>query len=91
MNSSLLGADCEDMVVFECVTVANVGCRCLEDCYGEVLRDCVFQQGYAGHCNECARVRVCVSASVDGWGRIGFDYVISADLVEVVEFVVFGR
>lgn len=50
VNSSLLGAACEDMVVFECVTVANEGCRCLEGCYGEVLRDCVFQQGYGGLC-----------------------------------------
>lgn len=48
MNSSLLGVDYEDMVVFECVAVANEGCRCLEGCYGEVLRDCVYQQGY-GH------------------------------------------
>lgn len=46
MSSSLLGGDHEDMVVFECVTVAGEGCRCLEGCYGEVLRDCVFQQGY---------------------------------------------
>lgn len=53
MNSSLLGAGYEDMVVFECVTVANEGCRCLESCYGEVLRDCVFQQGYGGLCDAC--------------------------------------
>lgn len=53
MNSSLLRADYEDMVVFECVTVANEGCRCLEGCYGEVLKDCVFQQGYGGLCDTC--------------------------------------
>lgn len=53
MNSSLLGAGYEDMVVFQCVTVANEGCRCLEGCYGEVLRDCVFQQGYGGLCDAC--------------------------------------
>ncbi|XP_069390824.1 protein Aster-B isoform X9 [Paralichthys olivaceus] len=52
MNSSLLGAAYEDMVVFECVTVANEGCRCLEGCYGEVLRDCVFQQGTASNSNK---------------------------------------
>lgn len=54
MGSSLLGGSTgggggggyEDMVVFECVTVAGEGCRCLEGCYGDVLRDCVFQQGY---------------------------------------------
>lgn len=51
MNSSLLGTDYEDMVVFECVTVANEGCRCLEGCYGEVLRDCVFQHGYGRLCD----------------------------------------
>lgn len=50
MNSSLLGAAYEDMVVFECVTVANEGGYCLEGCYGEVLRDCVFHQGYGGLC-----------------------------------------
>ena len=77
MNSSLLGAGYEDMVVFECVTVANEGCRCLEGCYGEVLRDCVFHQGYGGLCDECTRVCVCVIAGMsvrerlDGWGRMG--------------------
>ncbi|TKS81276.1 GRAM domain-containing protein 1B [Collichthys lucidus] len=40
------------MVVFECVTVANEGCRCLEGCYGEVLKDCVFQQGTASNSNK---------------------------------------
>lgn len=65
MGSSLLGGGTgggggyEDMVVFECVTVAGEGCRCLEGCYGDVLRDCVFQQGY-DHC-----VRVCVRACLD--------------------------
>lgn len=53
MNSSLLRVDYEDMVVFECVTVANEGCRCLEGCYGEVLRDCVFQQRYGGLFDAC--------------------------------------
>lgn len=46
VNSSLLGAAYEDMVVFECVTVANEGCRCRESCYREVLRDRVLHQGY---------------------------------------------
>ncbi|TNN45645.1 GRAM domain-containing protein 1B [Liparis tanakae] len=46
MNSSLHGAASEDMVVFECVTVANEGCHCLEGYYGEVLRDRVFHPGY---------------------------------------------
>lgn len=41
VNSSLQGvAFEEDMVAFECVTVAN------QDCYSEVLRDCVLHQGY---------------------------------------------
>lgn len=66
MNSSLLGAAYEDMVVFECVTVANEECHCLEGCYGEVLRDCVFQHGYGGLCYTC----VCVPERVDGWGLI---------------------
>lgn len=61
MNSSLLGAGYDGMVVFECVTVANEGCRCLEGCYGEVLRDHVLQQGYG-------RLYVCVC--VDGWSRM---------------------
>ncbi|XP_037631795.1 protein Aster-B isoform X9 [Sebastes umbrosus] len=52
MNSSLLGVAYEDMVVFECVTVANEECHCLEGCYGEVLRDCVFQQGTASNSNK---------------------------------------
>ncbi|KAK9520633.1 hypothetical protein VZT92_020504 [Zoarces viviparus] len=52
MNSSLLGAAYKDMVVFECVTVANEGCYCLEGCYGEVLRDCVFHQGTASNSNK---------------------------------------
>ncbi|XP_029922488.1 protein Aster-B isoform X2 [Myripristis murdjan] len=51
VNSSLLGATYEDMVVFECVTMANEGCRCLEDCYGEAMRDCVFQHGTASNSN----------------------------------------
>lgn len=63
VNSSLLGAGNEDMVVFECVTVANEGCRCLEGCYGEVLRDCVFQQGYGGFCD--------VGGWMGGVGRAG--------------------
>lgn len=63
VNSSLLGAGNEDMVVFECVTVANEGCRCLEGCYGEVLRDCVFQQGYGGLCD--------VGGWMGGVGRAG--------------------
>lgn len=46
MNSSLPGADYEDMLVFECVTVANQGCRCLQGCYGEVLKDFEFDTGY---------------------------------------------
>lgn len=60
MNSSVLGAACEDMVVFECVTVANRGCHCLEGCYGEVLKDYVFQQGYGRLCDAFTRVCVCV-------------------------------
>lgn len=37
----------EDMVVAECVTLANEGGRRGGDgCYREVLRDCVFQLGY---------------------------------------------
>ncbi|XP_055369751.1 protein Aster-B isoform X10 [Betta splendens] len=40
------------MVVFECVTVANEGRRCLEGCYGEALRDCVLQQGTASNSNK---------------------------------------
>lgn len=59
MNSSLLGASCEDMVVFECVTVANESCRCLEGCYGEVLRDCVFQHRYGRLRGACVFVLVC--------------------------------
>lgn len=47
---SLLRAGYRDMVVFECVTVANEGCRCLEGCYGEMMRDCAFQQGYGRLC-----------------------------------------
>lgn len=43
MSSSLLGYD--SMVVLECVSVAHEGCRCLEGCYGELLRGRVFQQG----------------------------------------------
>lgn len=58
MSSSLLGGGHEDMVVFECVTVAGEGCHCLEGCYGEVLRDCVFQQGYDA--SVCVSVCVCV-------------------------------
>lgn len=64
VNSSLLGAGNEDMVVFECVTVADEGCRCLEGCYGEVLRDCVFQQGYGGLWDVSG-------GGVDGWGWTG--------------------
>lgn len=77
VNSSLLGASYEDMVVFECVTMANERCRCLEGCYGEVLRDCVFHQGYDGLCYACMRVCVCAIAGVrvrrrlDGWSRMG--------------------
>ncbi|XP_013870516.1 GRAM domain-containing protein 1B isoform X10 [Austrofundulus limnaeus] len=52
VNSSLLGAAYEDMVVFECVTVANEGCRCRESCYREVLRDCVLHQGTASNSNK---------------------------------------
>ncbi|KAM8853515.1 protein Aster-B isoform X9 [Synchiropus splendidus] len=52
VNSSLLGSGFEDMVVFECVTVASEGCRCLEGCYGEVLRDCVFHQRTASNSNK---------------------------------------
>lgn len=80
MNSSLLGADYEDMVAFECVTVANEGCRCLEGCYGEVLGDCVFQQGYGGRCDVCAGVRVYVGASVrmqrEWVGGVGWVWII---------------
>lgn len=70
MNSSLLGAYHEDMVVFECVTVADEGCRCLEGCYGEVLRDCVFQPGYGGLCDACWCQCACAER-VDGWGSMG--------------------
>uniref|UniRef100_A0A3Q3EKA3 GRAM domain containing 1Bb n=1 Tax=Kryptolebias marmoratus TaxID=37003 RepID=A0A3Q3EKA3_KRYMA len=52
VNSSLLGAAYEDMVVFECVTVANEGCPCREGCYREVLRDCVLHQGTASNSNK---------------------------------------
>lgn len=95
MNSSLLGADYEDMVVFECVTVANEGCHCLEGCYGEVLGDCVFQQGYGWLCDACTTVCALVPVCREsGWvGLDGFDYIICTVLAEVVEFVlfVFGR
>ncbi|MEQ2218589.1 hypothetical protein XENOCAPTIV_005386 [Xenoophorus captivus] len=46
VNSSLQEAAYEDMVAFECVTVANQGC------YTEVLRDCVFHQGTASNSNK---------------------------------------
>uniref|UniRef100_A0AAX7STH5 VASt domain-containing protein n=1 Tax=Astatotilapia calliptera TaxID=8154 RepID=A0AAX7STH5_ASTCA len=52
VNSSSLGAACEDMVVFECVTVASEGCRCLEGCCEEVLRGRVFHQGTASNSNK---------------------------------------
>lgn len=67
MNSSLLGASHDDMVVFECVTVANEGCLCLEGCYGEVLRDRVFHQGYGGR----MYTRVCVCLVTEGGRRVG--------------------
>ncbi|KAK5868188.1 hypothetical protein PBY51_009224 [Eleginops maclovinus] len=50
MNSSLLGAAHEDMAVFECES--GEGCHCLEGCYGELLGDCVFQQGTASNSNK---------------------------------------
>ncbi|XP_049582393.1 protein Aster-B isoform X4 [Syngnathus scovelli] len=52
VNNSLLGLIYEDMVVFECVGVANEGCRCLEGCYGDMLRDRVFHQGTASNSNK---------------------------------------
>lgn len=64
MNSSLLRAAGEDMLVFECVRVADEGCRCLEGCHGEVLRDSVFQQGYGGLCDACMSVCLCVGTIV---------------------------
>lgn len=53
------------MVVFECVTVASEGCRCLEGCCEEVLRGRVFHQGYGGFCDAC------VSATVHMQGKKG--------------------
>ncbi|CAL8335101.1 unnamed protein product [Boreogadus saida] len=47
MNSSLRGAPCDDMVVLECMASADGSCRCLEGCYGEVLKDWVFHLGSA--------------------------------------------
>lgn len=77
MGSSLLGGGgggggYEDMVVFECVTVAGEGCRCLEGCYGDVLRDCVLQQGYDQ--------RLCVCGCVFLW-NVAVDCVTAADFV----------
>lgn len=66
VNSSSLGAACEDMVVFECVTVASEGCRCLEGCCEEVLRGRVFHQGYGGFCDACVSVTVHMQGK-KGW------------------------
>lgn len=71
VNSSSLGAACEDMVVFECVTVASEGCRCLEGCCEEVLRGRVFHQGYGGFCDACVSATVHMQGKTrDGWGRM---------------------
>ncbi|XP_030237031.1 protein Aster-B isoform X1 [Gadus morhua] len=51
MNSSLRGAPCDDMVVLECMASADGSCRCLEGCYGEVLKDWVFHLGTASNSN----------------------------------------
>ncbi|KAK1900018.1 Protein Aster-B [Dissostichus eleginoides] len=45
MNSSLMGAAHEDMAMFECESSE-------EGFYGEVLGDCVFQQGTASNSNK---------------------------------------
>lgn len=63
VNNSLLGLVYEDMVVFECVGVADEGCRCLEGCYGDVLRDRVFHQGYG-------ELRYMCVLCVEGWRMI---------------------
>ncbi|KAI9532812.1 hypothetical protein NQZ68_028511 [Dissostichus eleginoides] len=64
MNSSLMGAAHEDMAMFECESSE-------EGFYGEVLGDCVFQQGYGkvlSHLMRCVAER----SELKGRCQLGF-------------------
>lgn len=96
VNSSSLGAACEDMVVFECVTVASEGCRCLEGCCEEVLRGRVFHQGYGGFCDACVSVTVHMQGE-KGMGGVEWFWLCNLCIsqvhlnTKVVYFVLFCR